>query len=306
MPTLTAATEPVSGCRRASTRPALARPGDRVGQRDVGAGDRRGAGAAVGLQHVAVQHDRVLAQRLRVDDGAQRCGRPAGRSRGCGRRSGPCTDSRSERVLVARGSIAYSAVTQPWPAALAPARHALGERRRAQHPGAAELDEHAALGVVEPAAGDRDRAELVGRCGRRRASGQAWRVDGTPIGACQRSGVAAASDQTSRRRPVGAASTRAVVRPRAAWASVTSGSFHGGRWVSDQPADAPAPRAACAGPASGQVQARGAGRRGRRRTPPRRAAGRRRGAAASSAGARVGVAGVGEGHAPSALDAGRP
>src|SRR4051794_15916652 len=27
----------------------------------------------------------------------------------------PLTDSRSERVLVARGSIAYSAVTQPWP-----------------------------------------------------------------------------------------------------------------------------------------------------------------------------------------------
>ena len=34
----------------------------------------------------------------------------------------PLTLSRSERVLVARGSIAYSAVTQPRPGALAPAR----------------------------------------------------------------------------------------------------------------------------------------------------------------------------------------
>ena len=45
---------------------------DRVGQRHVGAGDRGGPGAAVGLQHVAVEHDGVLAQRLGVDAGAQR------------------------------------------------------------------------------------------------------------------------------------------------------------------------------------------------------------------------------------------
>ena len=75
----------------------------------------------------------------------------------------PFTDSRSLRVWVARGSIAYSAVTQPRPGALAPARHALGDAGRAQHAGAAELDEHRALGVVEPVAGDGHRAELVGR-----------------------------------------------------------------------------------------------------------------------------------------------
>ena len=54
--------------------------------------------------------------------------------------------------------------------ALAPARHALGDARRAEHAGAAELDEHRALGVVEPVAGDGHRAELVGRCGRRGGS----------------------------------------------------------------------------------------------------------------------------------------
>ena len=74
----------------------------------------------------------------------------------------PLTDSRSERVFVERGSISYSAVTQPGALALEPARHALGERRGAQHPRPAELDEDAALGVVEPVPGDPDLARLVG------------------------------------------------------------------------------------------------------------------------------------------------
>ena len=46
--------------------------------------------------------------------------------------------------------------------ALEPARHALGEGRGAQHPRAPELDEDAALGVVEPVAGDPHLARLVG------------------------------------------------------------------------------------------------------------------------------------------------
>ena len=45
---------------------------DRVGERDEAAGDRRGARAAVGLQHVAVDRDRALAERLQVDHRAQR------------------------------------------------------------------------------------------------------------------------------------------------------------------------------------------------------------------------------------------
>ena len=47
-------------------------PGEAVGQRDPGAGDRGGARAAVGLDHVAIDGDLPLAQRLEVDDGAQR------------------------------------------------------------------------------------------------------------------------------------------------------------------------------------------------------------------------------------------
>src|SRR4029078_11551743 len=50
--------------------------GDELGERElerhVGAGDRRAAGPAVGLEDVAVDPDRPLAERLEVDDYAER------------------------------------------------------------------------------------------------------------------------------------------------------------------------------------------------------------------------------------------
>ncbi len=45
---------------------------DRDAQRDPGARDRRGAGAAVGLDDVAIDDDLALAERFQVDHGAQR------------------------------------------------------------------------------------------------------------------------------------------------------------------------------------------------------------------------------------------
>ena len=73
----------------------------------------------------------------------------------------PLTDSRSERVFVEAGSIAYSAVTQPRPEPLRQRGTPSDADGGAQHPGAAELDQHRAGGVVEPVAGDLDGAELV-------------------------------------------------------------------------------------------------------------------------------------------------
>ncbi len=70
---------------------------DRVGQRDVGAGDGRGPGAAVGLEHVAVEHDRVLAERLQVDAGPQR---PADQP---GDLVGAAADAALDRLAVAAG-----------------------------------------------------------------------------------------------------------------------------------------------------------------------------------------------------------
>src|SRR5690606_10130324 len=50
----------------------LPAPLDRVSERDVGAGDRSGTRAAVCLQHVAVDDDRVLPERFGVNDSTQR------------------------------------------------------------------------------------------------------------------------------------------------------------------------------------------------------------------------------------------
>lgn len=89
-------------------------PGDGVGEGDVRAGDGGGAGAAVGLEDVAVEDDGVLAECLVVDDGAQGAADEAGDLVGAAPIL-PRTDSRSPRVLVERGSMEYSAVTQPSP-----------------------------------------------------------------------------------------------------------------------------------------------------------------------------------------------
>ena len=43
----------------------------RLMQRDIAAGDRGGARAAIGLQHVAIDRDLALAQRGEIGDGAQ-------------------------------------------------------------------------------------------------------------------------------------------------------------------------------------------------------------------------------------------
>jgi len=45
-------------------------PGDAVVERDPGAGDRGGARAAVGLQHVAVDRDLPFAERHEIGDGS--------------------------------------------------------------------------------------------------------------------------------------------------------------------------------------------------------------------------------------------
>ena len=52
--------------------PAMHEAGQRVVQREVAAADRRGAGAAVGLEHVAVDDHLPLAQQPHVAHGAQR------------------------------------------------------------------------------------------------------------------------------------------------------------------------------------------------------------------------------------------
>src|ERR1700686_3437226 len=84
-------------------------PGEAVVERDPGAGDRRGAGAAVGLDDVAIDGDLALTERrLRPISRWISTVRPL---------CLPADASRRVRSSVARGSMPYSAVIQPrpWP-----------------------------------------------------------------------------------------------------------------------------------------------------------------------------------------------
>ena len=91
-------------------------PGTGVGQRHTAAGDRRGAGAPIGLEHIAVDPDGVLTERHRDAIAAAVSVRSAAGSPGCAP-SGPCARA-WVRLIVARGSMAYSAVTHPSPVPL--------------------------------------------------------------------------------------------------------------------------------------------------------------------------------------------
>ena len=160
MPTETAATWPCSGLAAIARRRTQRVHG--VGERDVGAGDRGGARAAVGLQHVAIERDGALAERAQVDDRAQRT-------------SDQALDLLRASALLAAGGLARGArvggarqhaVLGRDPALALAAherRHAFLDARGAQHAGVAELDQHRALGVAGEAAGDPDRAQLFGR-----------------------------------------------------------------------------------------------------------------------------------------------
>jgi hypothetical protein len=133
-----------------------------VGERDIAAGDRGGARAAVGLQHVAVEGDGALAERGEVDDRAQAAADEA-------------LDLLGAAALLALGRLArrarmrgarQHAVFGGDPAlalAAQEARHAILDRRGAEHARVAELHQHRALGMAREAALEADRAQLVGR-----------------------------------------------------------------------------------------------------------------------------------------------
>ena len=73
----------------------------------------------------------------------------------------PRDTSRCERVLVARGSMPYSEVTQPSPLPLRNVRHALLDAHRADDLGVAHLDEGRAFGVLVEGGRDRHGAQRV-------------------------------------------------------------------------------------------------------------------------------------------------
>ena len=149
---------PVQRARRDELR--ALQPRDRVRERDVAAADGRGARAAVGLQHVAVDDDGALAERLHVERAAQRASDEPlylhaasllaaahGLAVGARRR-------RARQHAVLRGDPALAA-------AATPRRHAILDGRRAQDLGVAELDEHRAFRVLGESAPEADATQLI-------------------------------------------------------------------------------------------------------------------------------------------------
>src|SRR5690606_411314 len=143
-------------------------PARRVDQGHVGAGDRGGAGAAIGLQHVAVQGDGALAQGVAVHAGAQAAPDQALDFQG----APALLAARGLAVVAGVGGARKHAVFGGDPAgalAAQEARHAVLDAGRAQHPGFAKGDQDRTLGVAGIAALDAHFAHLAGR-----AAAGAW------------------------------------------------------------------------------------------------------------------------------------
>src|SRR5947207_980226 len=136
--------EPVEGEARSSPR----------------AADRRTAGAAVRLQHVAVEPERPLAARLEVGDRPQRASeqavdfdRPPALPAARGLSLGALARRRRQERVLGR----HPAASLP----LQPARDALFDRSGAEHLRLALGVEHRAVWLLEPARLELDRAQLV-------------------------------------------------------------------------------------------------------------------------------------------------
>src|SRR6266542_700900 len=145
--------------RRARHRARFDDRADGVGHGDEAACDGRRARAAVGLDDVAVDPDRALAELGHLDDGAERAAdqaldllRPA---------AGPAPLAAHARVRRAR----QHAVLRRHPALALPleeGRHLLLDRGGADDLRVAELDQDRALGVAEVVAGHAHGPEVLG------------------------------------------------------------------------------------------------------------------------------------------------
>jgi hypothetical protein len=112
MPTEVAATSCFSG--EAFSVPALTRAFKRQRQGHASPGNRRRPRAAIGLDHIAIQNHRPLAQRLHIHYRAQAASDQALNLMRPSADLAPLA-LRGLRVTVERGSMAYSAVTHPRP-----------------------------------------------------------------------------------------------------------------------------------------------------------------------------------------------
>src|SRR5579862_2326026 len=128
---------------------------------DIGAADRSATGATVGLQDVAVQVDRSLAERLEIDHRAQR---PADQALDLDRPAAlPPARRLPLRPVAGRGRKQRVLSRHPATAALVePARHPLRDRRGTEDAGLPLRPEHHPVRLFEKGRVGDNRAELVG------------------------------------------------------------------------------------------------------------------------------------------------
>jgi len=134
---------------------------ERQVQRHVAAGDRRRAGAAVGLDHVAVDLDLALAETREIGDRAQRAADQTLDFLGSAR----LLAARGLAVSPGRGGARQHAVFRRHPAfaGLAqPRRHGFLDRGGTQHLGIAEAYQAGALGMFADPGFQENQAQLVG------------------------------------------------------------------------------------------------------------------------------------------------
>src|SRR2546426_8971045 len=146
-----------AGERQPGQRTRGPQPLERKHEGHVAAGDRRGAGPAVGLEHVAVDQDRALAERGHIHDRAET---PPDQALDLVR--APARAAALALDALARAARQHGVLRRdPAPALAAQeGRHALLHGRRAHDPRRAHLDQRRPLGGREEAGRELDRPEL--------------------------------------------------------------------------------------------------------------------------------------------------
>ena len=147
IPTLTAATRSVTAAPLCGTGPHPSPRSAHLQVRRIRSGNRRGPRSTIGLQHITVDLNRVLAQYRVIEHRAQRSANGRG-SLASARTTALHGFARTSRVS-SRGSMAYSAVAIRAGIA-APPRDACRQRCDAQNTGPTKLGRATAFAVVLP------------------------------------------------------------------------------------------------------------------------------------------------------------
>ena len=134
---------------------------DGEAQRHPGAGNRRRAGATIGLDHVAIQRDLAFAQQRQIGDRAQGAADQALDFLGAGR----LLALGGFALATGMGGARQHAIFGRHPALAAaaqPRRHSVFHAGGHQHMGVAELDQARSFGVGGKAGDHLDGAHLIG------------------------------------------------------------------------------------------------------------------------------------------------